>query len=350
MKKALLLVICCIASTVLTSCKIQDKLFEKQTQSENMVFDNSEFDDIAANFEKALQSDPDFAQNYINLADSYISAGYPDKAITVLYRGYDKTHDAVIESKINDFFTKYKFDFIALDDNVQCDNTFTLSEFNDLKSADYFDFNAGIVLVDNKTQEKTLISIIKLKGVNEWNFTESDLDLVGRHFDKLLISAYYGPGQNVSFIYDVFKNSIEELSSGLTFGAYSNGYLDCSEDFIFASPKAYDVESFVTLYWYDWNGNVIYQISNASSMFTDDKLLYMIREEDENSRAFKIYSSDYDGKNAVLMSTIKGENSYKSMYCFFWDENEIKYGFTDQDGNNKEESMSLKDMHDVYLK
>ena len=38
------------------------------------------------------------------------------------------------------------------------------------------------------------------------------------------------------------------------------------------------------------------------------------------------------------------------MRCYFWDENEIKYGFTDQDGNNKEESMSLKDMHDVYLK
>lgn len=217
-----------------------------------------------------------------------------------------------------------------------------MSEFNDLKSADYFDFNAGIVLVDNKTQEKTLISIIKLKGVNEWNFTESDLDLVGRHFDKLLISAYYGPGQNVSFIYDVFKNSIEELSSGLTFGAYSNGYLDCSEDFIFASPKAYDVESFVTLYWYDWNGNVIYQISNASSMFTDDKLLYMIREEDENSRAFKIYSSDYDGKNAVLMSTIKGENIYKSMRCYFWDENEIKYGFTEPRWKQQGRKYELK--------
>ena len=350
MKKALLLVVCCIASAVLTSCKLQDKLFEKQTQSENMVFDNSEFDDVAANFEKALQADPDFAQNYIDLSDSYILAGYPDKAIAVLYRGYEKTHDKIIENKINEFFTKYKYDFVSVDDASECENIFTLSEFKDLKSDDYVDFNAGIVLVNNKTHEKTLISIIKLKSQEDWNFAESDLDLIGRHFDKLLISAFYGPGKNISFIYDVFKNNIEELNSGLTFAAYSNDYLDCSEDFILAAPKAYDVETFVTLYWFDWNGNVINQIPNAAMTFTDDKLYYMTREEDENSRTFKIYSSDYNGQNSVLVSTIKGENKYKNMYCFFDSENEIKYVLNDEEGNSTEESMNLKEMHDVYLK
>ncbi len=350
MKKALLIVFCCVASAVLTSCKIQEKLFEKQTQSENMIFDSSDFDDVAANFEKALQSDPDFAQNYVDLADSYMSAGYPDKAIAVLYRGYDKTHDNIIENKINEFFKQYRYDFVPVDDASGCENIFTLSEFNDSNTDDYIDFNAGIVLVNNKTLEKTLISVVKLKCYKDWNFSESDLDLIGRHFDKLLVSAFYAPGKNVAFIYDVFKNSIEELDSGLTFGAYSSGYLDCSEDFIFASPKAYDVESFVTLYWYDWNGKLINQIHNAYSMFAEDKLYYMIMQEGENSKEYKIYSSDYSGQNPVLISTIKGENKYKSMYCFFWDENEIKYVYTDEEGNSKEESMKLNDLHDVYLK
>ena len=172
MKKALLLVVCCIASAVLTSCKLQDKLFEKQTQSENMVFDNSEFDDVAANFEKALQADPDFAQNYIDLSDSYISAGYPDKAIAVLYRGYEKTHDKIIENKINEFFTKYKYDFVSVDDASECENIFTLSEFNDLKSDDYL-VNGFKWLAENEKKKKNTLEdkmpnyIEQIKSIKE---------------------------------------------------------------------------------------------------------------------------------------------------------------------------------------
>ncbi len=350
MKKTLLLVFLCAAATILTSCEMQDKLFEKQTGSESMVFDNSEFDDVAANFEKALQSDPDFAQNYIDLADSYIKAGQPDKAVSTLYRGYEITQDAGIKNRIDDFFRDYSYDFVPLKDTGECKNIFTLSEFDTLSGDDYFDFTAGVVLVNNDTKEQTIISAVKLKGADEWNFVQSDLNLIGRHFNLLLIQAYYAPGCSVTFIYDTFKNTIEELESGLTFAAYSNNYLNCSEDFILASPKAYDVETLVPLIWYDWNGNAIKLIENTQPMFTQDKLYYIVKEENDTARIFKVYTSDYDGSNADLISTIKGENIYKNLSCFFWNENELIYAWIDENGERTEVNVKINELEDIYLK
>ena len=161
---------------------------------------------------------------------------------------------------------------------------------------------------------------LDLLSEKEWHLHTED-NIIAKHGDKVLFQLCYGSGKFATLIYSIKDDALVELKDSSAFWPYHNYILTGDEDFIFADFISYAVDDYQTLYWYDWNGNIIKTIDNARAFYYNNELYYSVWSEKDGLKQFDFYRADYDGSNEKLIGTIQEGHKNSNLTCYF-DENE----------------------------
>ena len=303
-------------------------------------------------FNAAIEIDNKKPDAYIGLQKVYLRTDNPIDALKILYKALETTEDKAVQEELDTFYNRYTFicKELAGGDIISTDNLFTLECQEDMHFDNEKHTINEIVLHDDELGTDYLVTAIDLKSEGYWEFSEDDFRVVTQHDDKLLINVWYGPGGTVTFIYSILDNTIKELNKIGKLTGYDQAYLDGSEDFIFGTSLTYDVESEQSLYWYDWDGNKIYNVENTGGcMFFNNKLYYSLwtlRQDIsyQSVNFYDYYIADLDGQNAEYIGSIKYKDNDFGLYAYFWYDGLIQYEYRDIDGERKEKQIHVDEL------
>lgn len=305
--------------------------FEKYKKVNLEKIEKSNFFDNLPNME--LSQTP---EAYIIDSNKLLNDGKLKAALLVLYECIEVLGDSdIIQEAIDDYFTRVTL--ISSANPKPCDEKYCFEDTTYPKSTACTEGDIGLLLVDSKSGAKETIARITLKYENGYYPPkDDDATIVGNNDDTWLFYTFSGAGKCSTFLYTIHTNKLSILKDAPVDWHITNNIL-------IGTTIAFAVGDEISLFAYDWTGNVLYSKEEllAGTTVKDGWIYFSKSTSSKNKTIYKIYKMKIDGTNEKQICSIEASSG----------------GYLSVDGDNiiwydegKENKMSLYNPYDVTLK
>lgn len=305
--------------------------FEKYKKVNLEKIEKSNFFDNLPNME--LSQTP---EAYIIDSNKLLNDGKLKAALLVLYECIEVLGDSdIIQEAIDDYFTRVTL--ISSANPKPCDEKYCFEDTTYPKSTACTEGDIGLLLVDSKSGAKETIARITLKYENGYYPPkDDDATIVGNNDDTWLFYTFSGAGKCSTFLYTIHTNKLSILKDAPVDWHITNNIL-------IGTTIAFAVGDEISLFAYDWTGNVLYSKEGllAGTTVKDGWIYFSKPTSCKNKTIYKIYKMKIDGTNEKQICSIEASSG---SYLSVDGDNIIWYD------EGKENKMSLYNPYDVTLK
>lgn len=305
--------------------------FEKYKKVNLEKIEKSNFFDNLPNME--LSQTP---EAYIIDSNKLLNDGKLKAALLVLYECIEVLGDSdIIQEAIDDYFTRVTL--ISSANPKPCDEKYCFEDTTYPKSTACTEGDIGLLLVDSKSGAKETIARITLKYENGYYPPkDDDATIIGNNDDTWLFYTFSGAGKCSTFLYTIHTNKLSILKDAPVDWHITNNIL-------IGTTIAFAVGDEISLFAYDWTGNVLYSKAGllAGTTVKDGWIYFSKPTSSKNKTIYKIYKMKIDGTNEKQICSIEASSG---SYLSVDGDNIIWYD------EGKENKMSLYNPYDVTLK
>ena len=212
-------------------------------------------------------------------------------------------------------------------------------DFNYSFASDWGDMTStyNLSIVDDKGNEEVVATLNFGYYGESWVPTDEDCTVIGHKGSTWLFNIFYDVGSSATFLYNIAMDTLTPFEEGAW---VSEDHVN--DDYILATSLAFGAGDLISMYIYDWDGDLLYARDDVLGAEIAQGRIYTVSYEGDR---YVIYGMNYPDFSQESLCTMK-----ISADGYLWLQSDgVHFTYPDENYNWGEEVMSFDNLHDVGI-